>query len=83
MLKKAAQSKHQVVMVSKFIHAEIPWLYCKLPASWTFLKKNMAWLQWEADNPNLLAYQSYPQANQNLHHRGGVGTFMVSMEHQI
>lgn len=24
MLKKAAQSKHQVVMVSKFINAEIP-----------------------------------------------------------
>ena len=33
--------------------------------------KNMAWLKWDANKPNLLAYQSYPQANQNLHHRGG------------
>lgn len=36
----------------------------KLPASWTFLKKNMAWLQWDADNPNHSAYQSYPQGGE-------------------
>lgn len=71
MLKKAAQSKHQVVMVSKFINAEIPWLYCTLPASWNISQKTMAWLKWDANKPNHSAYQSYPQAGEICIMRGG------------